>query len=198
MIHEEGTHQQSCLPFLRDKIAKNEVEKKDFERKREADTKKYEELERMAKRPRTLRYILTWNAKFPTPKNHQDGFENFYCTWNNSVGNLVKGTKKNNPKFQLDHGKMEVCLRLHKKTNRRSIGVYFYLTSGKKGRVKFNSSLSSKGKVLWQKERTEEIKVKNNDEDGWTGGNIQDDVPSDLPSNLLVVVEVIEWEPNTD
>jgi len=31
-INEEGTHQQSCLPFLRDKIAKNEEEKKEFQR----------------------------------------------------------------------------------------------------------------------------------------------------------------------
>merc|ERR1712233_70739 len=74
----------------------------------------------------------------------------------------------------------------------------FWLTSGKKGRVKLNYLLSSAGKVLWQKERTEELEVESNDENGWTGADINDDLPSDLPSNLLVTVEVIEWEPNTN
>jgi len=225
MIKEESTHKKTCIPFLHDTIDKKESEKKKVERKREADKKQYDEkLEQMAKKSRTLElkyerekkhlekeiermaksasesrkptYILTWNAKFPTPENHTMTDDNYYYTWNNHVGNLVDGTRKMNPRFKLDHGQMAVGLLLKKMTHERRINNQFYLTTGKKGRIKFNVSVSVAGKVLWQKE-TEELEVKSNRTDGWTGGDINDVLPSDLPSNLLVTVEVIEWEPNT-
>ena len=120
--------------------------------------------------------------------------DNFYYTWDNHDGNLVDGTLKKNPRFKLDQGEMSVCLLLRKGTDQRRICTQFWLTTVKRGRVKFNWSLSSNGKVLWQKERTEELEVKSNRTDSWTGGRIWD--PSDLPSNLFVTVEVIEWEPN--
>jgi len=198
---EELSCENSCVPylcFLEQKIATLELEK-------ETENKHFEkEIERLVKGvsgSRKSPYILTWNAKFPTPQNHQMNIDDFYCTWNNYVGNLVDGTKKRNvlrTSFKLDHGEMDVGLYLDKETDERNIHIQFWLTSGKKGRVKLNYSLSSAGKVLWQKERTEELEVESNDENGWTGADINDDLPSDLPSNLLVTVEVIEWEPNTN
>jgi len=143
-------------------------------------------------------YILTWNGKFPTPQNHHGTNDKFYYTWNNSVGNLVYGTEKNNPRFKLDGGEMDVGLRLRKGTDERSISINFHLTSGKKRRVKFISSLSKDRKVLWQKERTEELEVAIDRKDGWTGGHINDLLPSHLPSNILVKVKIIEWEPNEE
>jgi len=195
MINQEDAHQKSCLPFLHDKIAQKESENEKLKRKREDDKKQIEEL---AKKPRTAQYILTWKAKFPTPENHTQNSGNFYYTWNNHVGNLVNGTVKGNPFFKLDHGKMTAGLFLKKGTNRRGIESQFWLTSRKKGRVRFNWSLISNGKVLWQKERTEKLEVEPNSKTGWTGGNISDVLPSDLPFNLLVTVEVIEWEPNVE
>merc|ERR1712179_399 len=124
------------------------------------------------------------------------GGVDYFYTASNNAGNLVDGTRKTNPRFKLDHGEMQVCLLLDKETDEREICIHFFLPSGKKGRVKFNYSLSVAGKVLWQKERTEELEVESNAKDGWTGGEINDVLPSDLPSNLLVTVEVIEWEPN--
>jgi len=187
MINEEDTHKQSCLPFLRDKIAKNELENNELKRKREADKKKIEDLEQMAKKPRKVRYVLTWNAKFPSPDNHTQKSTISYISWDNHV-----------PNFELDHGQIIVGLCLRKITNERKICFQFYLTTAQKGHVKFNYSLSSKGKVLWQNERTERLQVES--ESGWTGGHIYDDLPTDLDlsSSLVVVVEVIEWEPNTE
>ena len=101
---------------------------------------------------------------------------------------------KINPRIKLDGGEMAVGLVLKKGTDERRIFIVFNLKTGKKGRVKFILSLSSKGKVLWQKERTEELEVKNNH--GSTGGRIHDVLPSNLPSNVLVVIEIIEWEPS--
>jgi len=151
MINEEDAHKNTCLPFLHDKIAKKESEVIELTKKREAEKKEYEELDQIAKKPRTFLYILTWNAKFPAPQIHQMNSMDSYYTWNNCVGNLVKGTRKTNLRFKLDHGEMAVCLRLAKGTDERSIGVNFFLTTGKKRRVKFNYSLSVAGKVLWQK-----------------------------------------------
>jgi len=197
MIKQESIHKKTCIPFLHDTIDKKESEKKKVERKREADKKQYDDkIERMEKKSRTVLYILTWDAKFPTRENHQQNGIDFYYTWNSDVGNLVDGTRKINPRFKLDHGKMGVGLRLDKETDERSINIQFFLTTGKKARVKFNWSLSSAGKVLWQKERTEELKVRSNRTNGCTGGHIHDLLPSDMPSNLLAVVEVTEWEPN--
>jgi len=199
---EEETHKQSCLPFLRDKIAKKELENSELKRKREVDKKKYDDLERMAKKPRNARYIFTWKAELPTPENHtvyKDIIDTCY-TWSNHVGNLVHGTKEKKLWFQMDHGEMRLGLGLTKSINRRRICFQFKLKTGKMGNVKFNCSLTSDGKVLWQNERTEQLKVKRNTTDGWTGGHIHDDLPTDLdlPSSLVVVVEVIEWEPNTE
>jgi len=195
MINEEDNHQQSCLPFLRDKIAKNEVEKNELKRKREEDKK---EIERLTKKIRTAQYISTWNAKFPTPKNHTQKVANNYYTWNNHVGNLVDGTRKINPRFKLDHGEMEIGLRLRKATDTKGVLVNFYLKTGKKGRVKFTLSMYMEGNVLWQKEVTQELEVISNRTDGWTGERSWDDLPSDLPSNLLVHIGIAEWEPNTE
>jgi len=201
LIYEEDAHKKGCIPYLHDKIARSESEKqeleKEFRRKREADKK---EIERVAKKSRTMRYIFTWNAKFPNPENHHDACAVCYYTWQNHVGNLVSGTSRPARQlFQLDHGEMAVGLCLVKRTDQREIciQIQFYLTTCKKARVKFNVSLSLAGKVLWQKERTEELEVEDN-KTGWTGGGINDDLPSDLPSKLLVVVEVLEWEPNTE
>jgi len=179
MKDEEDTHKKSCIPFLRETIDKTKSEKteleREFRRKREADKKHYEEIERMAKKPRTLRYVFTWNAEFPSPRNHQDTDDYDYYIWS-GYNNLL---------FELDHGEMEVGLCIEKGTGERSICTQFFLTTRKKGRVKFNWSLSVGGKVT-------------NVEDGWTGGNIFDVLPSDLPSKVLVLIEVIEWEPNTE
>jgi len=192
MINEEVTHQQSCLPFLRDKIDKRESEVKQLKRK-------YEEEIRLVKRPRTSRYILTWNAKFPTPQYHQTTCNEFYSTWNRRVGNLVDGAVKRNPRFKLDRGDMSVGLRLKRVVDERRISIQFHLTTGNKGRVKFNWSLSSEGRILWQQERTEQLEVQEAYVNtGWTGGHINEDLPSNLPSDVLVIVEVIEWEPNTE
>jgi len=204
MINEEETHQKSCLPFLHDKIARNESEKKElekeFRRKREADKKQCkDEIERVAKKSRTMRYIFTWNAKFPNPENHQQSCDDFYYTWQHHVGNMVSGTSRRaRQRFKLDHGEMAVGLCLDKETDQREICIQVFLTTCKKARVKFIVSLSLAGKVLWQKERSEELEVESNRKDGFTGGHISDDLPSDLPSKLLVVVEVLEWEPNTE
>jgi len=178
---------------------KREADKKEFEESaKEVEKKHREEVEKLAKKQRTAQYILGWDAKFPTPQNHQMNGGDFYYTWNHHVGNLVNGTRKRNPKFKLDHGQMAVGLVLDKDTDERCICIRFWLTTGKKGRVKFKWSLTSDGKVLWQKERTEELEVRSNSTTGCTGGDINDDLPSDLPSNVLVTVEVIEWEPNTE
>jgi hypothetical protein len=145
---------------------------------------------------------LTWNAKFPTPQNHTLKTNNYYYTWNNHVGNLVNRTLKKYPKFKLDHGEMAVGLCLKKGTDERCICIQFFLTTGKKGRVKFNVSLSLNRMVLWQTVTiTEELEVINNDRLGWTGGHINYVLPSDIPNllpNLLVTVEVIEWEPTSN
>jgi len=229
MKDEEDTHKNSCVPFLRDTIDKKESEKKElemeFRRKREADKKQYdEEIERMTKKSRTMRYIFTWNAQFPTPQNHMAtntmASKKTYYTWNHNVRNLAiwdwdRTLKRitRGHSFRLDHGTMAVGLVLKKgtckRTDKRCICSQFYLYTGKNVRVKFNVSLSSNGEVLWQKERTEELEVGSNVKDGlswsWTGRNgldyiqqFADDLPSDLPSNLLVLVEVIEWEPNAE
>jgi hypothetical protein len=197
IVKEEELHKNMCILFLQQRIAtlelKYQTEKKHLEK----------EIERMAKSASESRkspYILTWNAKFPTPQDHQQADDTFYYTRNNYVGNLVDGTRKRNPRFKLDHGEMTVGLDLNKETDERAIFIQFYLTTGRKGRVQFNVSLSAAGKVRWQKEVTEELDVEIYDEnglydDGWTGGEIYYVLPSDLPSNLLVTVEVIEWDP---
>jgi len=215
-IIEEDAHKKSCIPFLHDTIAKNELEKNKLKREHK------EELERVVKKARTSRYILSWNAKFPTTTNHQykDGF--YYCTWNHYTGNLVGGAAvKTKPKFMLDHGAMEVGLTLDrtgKHMNERGIVINFYLTPAKKGPkiksarvkykvvqiqlsntvVKYSCSLISdqgskcQGKVLWQKERIAHLDV------CWKSITQSYDLPSDLPSKLLVVVQIIEWEPKCE
>ena len=84
------------------------------------------------------------------------------------IGNEVEGNEKEAPDFELDRGKMNVALRLSKEDDEKAIMVNFYLTSGKKGRVKFNWSLSSDGRILWKKERMQKIAVEDV-EDGSTG-----------------------------
>lgn len=120
--------------------------------------------------------------------------DKFYYTWNLGVGNLVDGTLKIKPKFKLDDGEMSVCLHLAKNgAGRPHIGINFYLTTGKMAYVNFTWSVSSNGNVLWQKERSEELEVKSNSKNGFTGGHIIDDLPSDLSPNLLVTVEINYW-----
>ena len=185
MVKDEDSHKQfSCVPSLRDKIEKNQLEIKKLKRKREADKKKIEKIERLAKKPRTARYIFTGSANFPTPNHHEECYESCYYKWSN----LVK----------LDHGEMDVCLCLEGDKDGGVISINFYLKTVKKAYVKLNLSLCWAGKVLWQKERTKRLEVESDDENGWTGGDIWDELPSDLPSKLRVVVEVIEWEPNKE
>jgi len=185
MKNEEDTHKQSCLPFLRDKIAKNELGKNELKREREADKKKYEELERIAKKPRNTRYIMTWDAKFPTAQNHTALFH--------TLGTYYYTISE---KSLLDHGYMTAFLCLEKATNIRKFGIHFFLTTAQKGHVKFNCSLTSDEKVLWQNERPKQLELKCDTAGG--AAFFSDDLPSDLPSNVRVVVEVIEWEPTTE
>jgi len=121
-IIEEATHKNSCLPFLRDKIAKNELEKKaELKRQREADKNQYKaELE--YKRPRTSLYILSWNAKLPTARAHHFANDSYYGTVSHFTGNKVGNRAlKSHPKFKLNHGQMQVGLMLKKDTEYRDI-----------------------------------------------------------------------------
>ena len=205
-VREEALHQNICVPFLQDKIATLELKTSLLETEKKHLEKVIERITKSSSETRKAPYIVKWNGKFPTSQYHHQTTDNFYYTWNNCVGNLVDETMKFIPRFTLDRGEMAVALRLKKGTDERSIGLNFYLTTGKRGHVKFVWSLSKDGEVLWQKERTEELEVKTGligwcrgffyRTDSWTEGYIWDVLPSDLPSNVLVVVEIIEWKPN--
>ena len=59
-VKESQVHKNICVPFLHEKIVKLESEKAHLEN----------EIDRLARRKSTARYILTWNGTMPTPENH--------------------------------------------------------------------------------------------------------------------------------
>ena len=67
MINKEDDHQNSCIPFLRDKIAKKESEVTDLKRKRESDKKQFEEsAKKVDKKHREEVARMTKNPEFDT------------------------------------------------------------------------------------------------------------------------------------
>ena len=138
-------------------------------------------------------YILTWNATMPTAESHHQKGEKLYSTWDNAEGNLVDDTLVHGPDFKLsDSDYMTVGLKLNKYNNERSLIVLFKLMKETAVRVKCRYTITSKGKVLWSNEQTGQLKAESVDEWMFFGEKVK--IPDDLPKNILVTVEVYEWE----
>ena len=92
------------------------------------------EIKRVTNLKSSALYILTWNAKMPTPEKHHQVWEDYYCTWNSADGNAADGTVKNTQDFKLYGGVMDVYLRVGKINSRLPcIVAHFHLTDSNRG-----------------------------------------------------------------
>merc|ERR1739848_618849 len=154
------------------------------------------ELENEQRANKKAMHIFSWGMTIPTPqKHHMTGTRNGkrrYLTSSNCDGNLKMGTVKTRPMMELDHGNLMVVLCTERGMPECHISFNFYLKTVKRGRVNLRFSLCYKGKVIFSKERKENLEVTEND--GYCERPIQEILPSRLPSPVYLVIEIIEWE----